>query len=280
MTNEIQVFNYKEQQVRTVELNGEIWFVAKDVCDVLDLTDTSMTVAKLDDDEKLVQTLFVSGQRRDVITVSEPGLYSLILRSRKPEAKQFSRWVRHEVLPSIRQTGSYTIKQPRMSREEMELQRDIINLERAKLINSILEAPSFPMTPETKTVFAHEVFKLASGHDYLAMLPESTEQWYTATEIGAKLGLTANKVGRIAKAHGIKAPEGESNEYGRWIFSKSQYSSREVPSFIYSGTGLEWFREYQERGEGNGRKSTLVRSNGRNIRSNSKDRSAKLFGDE
>ena len=111
----------------------------------------------------------------------------------------------------------------------------------------MIEYPSFPMTPETKTVFAHEVFKLATGHSYIAMLPESTERWYTAGEIGAELGLSANKVGRIAKANGIKAPAGESNEYGRWIFSKSQYSNREVPSFIYSEAGLEWlFKEYQQ----------------------------------
>ncbi|MBQ4431521.1 MAG: Bro-N domain-containing protein, partial [Synergistaceae bacterium] len=221
------------------------WFIAKDVCDVLALADVSMTVAKLDDDEKLVQKLFVSGQHRDVITINEPGLYALVLRSNKPEAKAFSRWVRHELLPAIRKTGTYSVETPRMSQEEYELRRDALNLERAKLINSMIEAPSFPMTPETKTVFAHEVFKLASGHEYLAMLPESTEKWYTATEIGEKLGLSANKVGRIANSQGIKAPEGESNEYGRWIFSKSQYSSREVSSFINNEDALEWFREYQ-----------------------------------
>ncbi|MBQ4402035.1 MAG: hypothetical protein II832_07710 [Synergistaceae bacterium] len=245
MEQALQVYNYKESQVRTIIVDGEVWFIAKDVCDVLALADVSMTVAKLDDDEKLVQKLFVSGQHRDVITINEPGLYALVLRSNKPEAKAFSRWVRHELLPAIRKTGTYSVETPRMSQEEYELRRDALNLERAKLINSMIEAPSFPMTPETKTVFAHEVFKLASGHEYLAMLPESTEKWYTATEIGEKLGLSANKVGRIANSQGIKAPEGESNEYGRWIFSKSQYSSREVSSFINNEDALEWFREYQ-----------------------------------
>ncbi|MBQ6664096.1 MAG: hypothetical protein IJM68_00770 [Synergistaceae bacterium] len=246
----LQVFSYKEQQVRTVEIDGEIWFVAKDVCDILGLSDVNRATQHLDDDEKLVRKLFVSGQHRDMIIINEPGVYALILRSRKAEAKQFSRWVRREVLPSIRQTGSYTVNQPRMNHEEIELQRNALNLERAKFINSMIENPSFPMTPETKTVFAHEVFKLAAGHDYLAMLPESTERWYTATDIGNELGISANKVGRIAKANNIKAPKGESNEYGRWIYSKSQYSSREVFSFIYSEAGLEWFREYQEGGEG------------------------------
>lgn len=245
MEQALRMFVYNSSQVRTIIVDDEVWFVAKDVCDVLELTDVNKSTQHLDDDEKLVRKLFVSGQHRDVITINELGLYALVLRSNKPEAKAFSRWVRHEVLPSIRSTGSYTVNQPRMSREEYELRRDALNLERAKLMKSILDNPPFPMTPETQTVFGHEVFKLASGHDYLAMLPESTEKWYTATEIGAELGISANKVGRIAKANNIKAPAGESNEYGRWIFSKSQNSRREVSSFIYSEAGREWFKEYE-----------------------------------
>lgn len=115
----------------------------------------------------------------------------------------------------------------------------------ATLLKDVLDSPPFPLTDETRTVFGHEIFKLATGKNYLAMLPESTEKWYTATEIGGLLGISANKVGRIANAHGIKAPEGQSNEYGRWIFSKSKNSNREVPSFIYSEAGLDWFTEYQ-----------------------------------
>lgn len=248
MEQVLQVFSYKEQQVRTVELDGEIWFVAKDVCDILELTNTTMALESLDDNERAKFNLGrspIHGGGGETNIISEPGLYALVMKSRKPEAKAFSRWVRHEVLPSIRRTGSYTVNQPRMSREEYELRRDALNLERAKLMKSILDNPPFPMTPETQTVFGHEVFKLASGHDYLAMLPESTEKWYTATEIGAELGISANKVGRIAKANNIKAPAGESNEYGRWIFSKSQNSRREVSSFIYSEAGREWFKEYE-----------------------------------
>ena len=108
MSNELQVFNYNEQhQIRTTVIDGEPWFVAKDVCDVLELSDVNKATSKLDDDEKLVRKFFVSGQNRDVITISESGLYALIFRSNKPEAKAFSRWVRHEVLPSIRKSGMY-----------------------------------------------------------------------------------------------------------------------------------------------------------------------------
>ena len=241
MDNTLQVFNYKEHQVRTVEVNGEVWFVAKDVCDILEIQNVTQAVQNLDEDERSMHYI---GRQGEANIISEAGLYKLIFNSRKPEAKEFTRWVTHEVLPAIHRTGTFTVNQPQISLEELELRRNALNLERAKLINSMIENPSFPMTPETRTVFAHEVFKLASGHDYLAMLPECTEKWYTATEIGNELGISANKVGRIANTHGIKAPDGESNEYGRWIFSKSLYSSREVPSFIYNENALDWFKDF------------------------------------
>lgn len=102
-----KVFQYQGKQVRTLSIEGDPWFVAKDVCDVLEHSDTSKAVGRLDDDEKLIRTLFVSGQNREVWIVNEPGLYSLILTSRKPEARLFRRWITHEVIPSIRKTGGY-----------------------------------------------------------------------------------------------------------------------------------------------------------------------------
>jgi anti-repressor protein len=104
-----QIFKYQDHQVRTVIKNGEPWFVAKDVCDVLDLN--SNATRRLDDDEKTTLRLTYSGNMTTNVTiVNEPGLYTLILGSRKPEAKQFKRWITHEVIPSIRKTGSYSIK--------------------------------------------------------------------------------------------------------------------------------------------------------------------------
>lgn len=104
--NELSIFNYEEKEVRTVTVNGEPWFVAKDVCDVLGVSNTSDTLSKvLDDDEKGVDTIYTPGGNQQVSIVNEPGLYSLILRSRKPEAKAFKRWITHEVLPTIRKTG-------------------------------------------------------------------------------------------------------------------------------------------------------------------------------
>lgn len=103
-------FNPSNQPIRVETIGGEPWFVAKDVCDALSLSDVSMTMSRLDDDEKLTQTLLVSGQGRQMWLVNESGLYNLIFQSRKAEAKAFRKWVTSEVLPSIRKTGRYEMR--------------------------------------------------------------------------------------------------------------------------------------------------------------------------
>lgn len=106
MSNGLQVFKYTEAHtIRTTLIDGEAWFVAKDVCDVLDMTVEA--TRRLDRDEKGLTKIQTLGGNQDMTIVSEPGLYKLIMRSNKPEAKQFTRWVTHEVLPSIHKSGMY-----------------------------------------------------------------------------------------------------------------------------------------------------------------------------
>lgn len=103
--NDIQVFDFEDNAVRVVDINGEPWFVAADVCRILALTNTSEAVKCLDDDEQSKYCLGSGGSDR--VIINESGLYNLIFRSRKPEAKKFRKWVTAEVLPSIRKTGAY-----------------------------------------------------------------------------------------------------------------------------------------------------------------------------
>lgn len=109
----IQVFsNDQFGQVRTIFKDGEPWFVAADVCKALKIGNSSMAMSRLDDDEKAdISLTDISSngvaQRRDFSIINEPGLYSLVLSSRKPEAKVFKRWITHEVIPTIRKTGGY-----------------------------------------------------------------------------------------------------------------------------------------------------------------------------
>lgn len=101
------IFNYNGNQLRTVVKDGEPWFVAKDVCEILELGNSRMALQRLDDDEKGVSSIDTPGGIQEMQVVNEPGLYTLILGSRKPEAKAFKRWITHEVLPNIRKTGGY-----------------------------------------------------------------------------------------------------------------------------------------------------------------------------
>lgn len=111
MTTALQVFNHEEfGDTRVVMLDGEPWFVAADVCKALDISNISDAVARLDADELTSIKTMSGGQMREMKAVNEPGLYSLVLSSRKQEAKKFKRWLTHEVIPAIRKTGSYSIE--------------------------------------------------------------------------------------------------------------------------------------------------------------------------
>lgn len=110
--NDLQVFFYQDSMVRTVEVDGEVWVVAKDVCDVLGLTNPTEAVKSLDDDEKNTLRISEGIQGRGnpyMNVINEAGVYKLAFRSNKPNAKAFTRWVSHEVIPAIRKTGHYEV---------------------------------------------------------------------------------------------------------------------------------------------------------------------------
>lgn len=109
MNNSLRVFNNEEfGTIRTVMIDDEPWFVAADVCRALEHTNVTVALSRLDDDEKAKFSLGLSGG--DTWCVNEPGLYGLVLGSRKPEARAFKRWIKHDVLPTIRRTGSYSAR--------------------------------------------------------------------------------------------------------------------------------------------------------------------------
>lgn len=111
--SETQSFDFNAKQVRVVSRDGSPWFVAKDVCDVLGLTNSRKAVAALDEDERDILTSsnvtagYISAPNRGLNIISESGLYALIFQSRKAEAKAFRKWVTATVLPAVRKTGSY-----------------------------------------------------------------------------------------------------------------------------------------------------------------------------
>lgn len=113
MNNEIQRFEFKGESLRALTNKAEEpWFVLKDCMSILDLGNPTETVKMFDDDEfSTTEVIDSIGRRQQAYIISEPGLYRLVMRSRKPEAKEFQRWVTHEVLPSIRKHGAYMTQQ-------------------------------------------------------------------------------------------------------------------------------------------------------------------------
>lgn len=121
---ELMLFKYEDMdgdgsplfsELTTIDIDGEIWFVAHEVCKLLDIKNSRDAVSSLDEDEKLTSVIPTSGQNRTVNLVSESGLYALIFRSKKSTAKKFRKWVTKEVIPSIRKKGSYSIDRTTIS---------------------------------------------------------------------------------------------------------------------------------------------------------------------
>lgn len=126
----LTTFNFNQENVRTVTDNqGNPWFIAADVCKVLEIGNVSQAVSRLDDDEKtLISNDGQEFQSAPTMTiVNESGLYSLIMKSRKPEARSFQKWITSEVLPSIRKTGSYSVQQTRIPLDEIARSLEVAN---------------------------------------------------------------------------------------------------------------------------------------------------------
>ncbi|WP_013334705.1 BRO-N domain-containing protein [Gloeothece verrucosa] len=134
----LSVFSYGNNQIRIVLIDGEPWFVAKDVCNVLEHSDVSMACQRLKSYEKGTSIVCTPGGNQEMAIISESGLYRLVLTSRKPQAEPFQDWVCQEVLPSIRQTGRYEVQPPQPKAQgELILMLAQEAVERDKRINAL-----------------------------------------------------------------------------------------------------------------------------------------------
>lgn len=236
--SEIQVFNNTQfGEVRSINRNGEPWFVAADVCRVLEIGNPSQALARLDEDEK--NTLILNEGNRgnpNMTIVNEPGLYTLVLGSRKPEAKAFKRWITHEVIPAIRKTGGYTIKKPedeckRLRAEAMKMNADTRRFK--AIISSMKEFNLSPVAMEAIGVSLIEDFTgIKSGYR------PQIERTYSATEIAQELGCSANLIGKTANENGMK-----TDEYGVTVLDKAKGHGKQVPTFRYNERGREKLKQ-------------------------------------
>lgn len=235
MKTEIQIFKNDEfGQVRTTTINGEPWFVGKDVADILGYSNPRDALAKhVDDDDRNTVAIRDGKGNPNQTIINESGLYALIIGSKLPTAKKFKRWVTSEVLPSIRKTGSYTVDPLQKQRLEIDL-----NNSRANVAALWLEIGDLA-TPEYKQVCSSYASSVLAGGKEVIPLPEcKIDRYYSAAEIAAALGITANRVGKIANQNGLKTAE-----YGKWFFDKSPYSNKEVQTFRYTRKAVDAIRK-------------------------------------
>lgn len=233
--NELQIFNYESNEVRTVMRNGEPWFCLTDVCKVLGLSNPTAVVDRLDKDER---SKFNLGRQGEAWFISESGLYSVILRSDKPEAKPFRKWVTGTVLPSIRKTGAYSAgKTLPDSAAKAALAEAKLNNSRARLASEWRKLAEKNPVPEYQQICQHYASAAFAGKEVLP-LPEVAERTYTAEEVGGMLGVSANKIGRTANENHLKTPE-----YGVEVWDKAKHSAKQVPSWRYNDKAVERLRQ-------------------------------------
>ena len=234
--NELQVFSYEGNEIRTIQRAGEPWWVLKDVCSALGLSNPTIVSARLDDDEKDIfktkSDLVLDVSNRGVTIVNESGLYNVILRSYKPEARHFKRWVTHEVLPAIRKHGAYVTDKAK----QQALEAKLLNA-RARVLAEWMKISQQVNSPEYKQICASYASNALAGEPVLP-LPAAQERYYSATEIGKELGISAQKVGSLAIANGLK-----TDEFGKWFFDKAKNANKEVTTFRYNSKAVERFRE-------------------------------------
>lgn len=232
--NEVQIFeNVEFGRIRSIIKNNEVWFVGKDVAEILGYQNASKALSDHVDDEDKLNNISLSslGQRGGWI-INESGLYSLILSSKLSAAKKFKRWVTSEVLPSIRKTGSYGKE---LKAKEIEAR---LNNSRARIAAEYRKIAEKTDIPEYKHICQQKAAEALSGTPLLLPMEEVKEVTYSATEIGKILGVSAKKIGAIANKHNLKTAQ-----YGKFFYSKSEYSCKEVETFRYYECAIAKFRE-------------------------------------
>ena len=198
---DLQIFNNDRfGQVRIVPVDGELMFVAKDVCDCLEITKHRDAISRLDSDERGSVKLDTPGGKQDIAAINEYGLYNLVLSSRKPEAKEFKRWITHDVIPAIRKTGSYSMVIPQTLPEALRTYADEVESHNA-----------------TKAIVAQQEQQIAEFKpvkDYVDKIL-SSKSCLAITQIAADYGLSAQELNKILHEAGLQRKVGD-----QWILYK------------------------------------------------------------
>lgn len=246
MAKELTLFNNPDfGEIRTLETNdGKVLFCGKDVATALGYKDTinaikahcrwvaKCTVPHPQSHDKTIEMAFIP----------ESDVYRLTFGSKLPDAEKFTDWITEEVIPSIMRTGTYSMnskaKNPN-TEKRLEIQQMNANArmmkakaEQAKLL---LEFAKLNLSEESKTLLANEAGMIITGRQILPL--HETEKTWSAGEVGAMLGISANKVGRLANAHGLKP-----DSYGITVLDTA-HNGKQIPTFRYNQNGIDKLKE-------------------------------------
>ena len=214
---DIQVFNNPEfGQVRTVNIDGEPWLVGKDVAATLGYKDTVNALkSHVDDDDKLGWQIATSGQRREMTVINESGLYGLVLSSKLPTAKKFKHWVTSEVLPAIRKTGSYSVKQAEHDKTKEMRAEAMLRNSISKQAKMMMEIAKMSHIKAYQDVMMAKAGNILAGENVLPMPKSERERqplgWF-CKQIG-KPTTWATQLGKTLKLKGIEKRPGVNGEF-------------------------------------------------------------------
>lgn len=208
--NDLTVFNFDgTREVRTVVRDEEPWFVAKDVCDILDISQYRDAISTLDEDERASVVVDTLGGPQNMSAVNESGLYALVFKSRKSEAKAFRKWVTSEVLPTIRKTGQYKAATANMTSNEF-VSREFAAL-RSMAITAGLEGNAATVSANNAMVRIHSVSPLKLLQ--IELKNPDQQLFLTPTQIAQRLGFSGPR-----EINKLLAHEGfQSNINGTWV---------------------------------------------------------------
>ena len=236
MQKKLKIFENNEfGNLRTLDNNGKIMFVASDVAKMLGYKNVSDAISK--HCRYIAKCDIPHPQGKGTLEVNfipEGDVYRLITHSKLPAAEKFESWVFDEVLPSIRKTGSYTAKPLNESKtKRLAIMERNAKVREAALWAKLAEGSSGTYQQVCKAYAANTL-----AEKDVVSLPKAEEKTYTATEIGNMLNVSAHKIGRLANTHKLKTAE-----YGSWYHDKAKHSGKEVETFRYNAKAINKFRQ-------------------------------------
>ena len=234
---ELEIFKNEEfGEIRTLTIDGEPWFVGKDVATALGYAKARNAILShvLEEDKKDAPIQGTPGGTQTMTIINESGLYALIFGSKLESAKKFKHWVTSEVLPSLRKTGSYKIQEELDVDERLKVMK--MNAQ-TRMAQTFLKLASVDTLSETyKNVLVSKASEVLAGEQIIPLPAIEQRKAYSAGDIGNMFGVSANKIGRIANQNNLKQPE-----YGEYRRDKSKYSSHECDTWVYFDSAVPVF---------------------------------------